>query len=267
MQFGNLTLKRCRYGWMLYTLERIYVGKCLDLYGQYSEGEVALIRALLREGDTVIDVGANIGALTLPMSQIVGDKGRIFAIESDPETFNVLCANLALNEIRNTKPVNAFVTDGDQSAVGGANSATAHLVGDKCPTNFVSLDSLELEACDFIKVDVDGSEVEVLRSGEMQIERYRPILYFENENRERSVELLTLVMDTLGYHLYFHPTPLFDPNNFFGNPINQWAPTEFVSMMMLAVPQERKLTINLRRITSANDWWDFAAPVSSYFTS
>ena len=267
MQIGNLTLKRCRYGWMLYSVGPIYVGKCLDLYGQYSEGEVTLMRTLLREGETVIDVGANIGALTVPMSQIVGGKGRIYAIEPDADTFNILCANLALNEIRNTKPINALVTDSHQATTGGANEAPAHWAGETWPASFVSLDSLELEACHFIKVDVDGDEVDVLRSGEMQIERFRPILYFENENRERSVELLTFVMKTLGYHLYFHPTPLFEPNNFFGNPVNHWAPTQFVSMMMLGVPQERKLTINLRRITDANDWWDFAAPVSSYFTS
>ena len=112
MQFGNLTLKRCRYGWMLFPIGRIYVGKCLELYGQYSEGEVALMRMLLRAGDTVIDIGANIGALTVPMSQLVGEKGHVYAIESDAETFNVLCANLALNGIVNTKPINSFVADG-----------------------------------------------------------------------------------------------------------------------------------------------------------
>ena len=257
MQFGHLTLKRCRYGWMLYSVGPIYVGKCLELYGQYSEGEVALMRSLLHQGDTVIDVGANIGALTVPMSQLVGDNGRIYAIEADPETFNVLCANLALNGIRNTKPLNTFVTHGNQATVAG---------GETRPANVLALDSLELDACHFIKVDVDGGELDVLRSGEMQIERFRPVLYFENEIPEKSVELLTFVMDTLGYHLYFHPTPLFEPSNFFGNPDNYWAPTELVSMMMIGVPQERKLTVNLRRIANASDWWDFEAPVSSYFT-
>jgi len=261
MQFGSLTLKRCRYGWMLFPVGRIYVGKCFDLYGQYSEGEVALMRALLREGDTVIDVGANVGALTVPMSQIVGDTGRVFAIESDPETFNVLCANLALNGIRNVTPLNTFITDRDVDDVSASGSAA-----ERWPTGVLSLDSLKLDACHFIKVDVDGSEIDVFRGCEMQIERFRPILYFENELREKSVELLTFLMDNLGYHLYFHPAPLFDAINFFGNSINHWAPTELVSMMMLGVPQERKVTVDLKRITNASDWWDFTAPVSSYFT-
>src|SRR5260221_9055050 len=105
MQFGALKLKHCRYGWMLFSGP--YIGKCFDLYGQYSESEVAMMRAFLTEGGTVIDVGANIGDLTLPISQIVGPSGKVFAIESHPEVFNVLCANLAINQVRNTLPINA----------------------------------------------------------------------------------------------------------------------------------------------------------------
>jgi FkbM family methyltransferase len=267
MQFGDLSLKRCRYGWMLYPgplSPGPFIGKCLELYGQYSEGEVALMRAFLHEGDTVIDVGANIGAFTVPMAQMVGDKGSVYAVESDPQTFNVLCANLALNGIRNTKPLNGFVATGE-GAVAEVTNTTSGPVGNPSASAFLTLDSLELNACHFIKVDVDGGELEVFRSGEMQIERFRPILYFENELRDKSVELLRFVIDTLGYHLYFHPTPLFEPSNFFGNTVNHWAPTEFVSMMVLGVPAERKLSIGLKRITDPNDWWDFSVPVSSYF--
>ena len=55
MQFGPLQLKRCRYGWMLFAGP--YIGKCFELYGQYSEAEIAMMRLFLREGGTVIDVG------------------------------------------------------------------------------------------------------------------------------------------------------------------------------------------------------------------
>jgi FkbM family methyltransferase len=259
MQFGDLTLKQCRHGWMLYDVTRIYVGRCLDLYGQYSEGEVRLMRNFLREGDTAIDVGANIGALTVPMSRIVGEGGLVHAIEADRETFNVLCANLALNAIRNTRPLNVLATARAPAIAGRADGASSGAAR-------VPLDSLELERCDFIKVDVDGGELDVLRSGEMQIERFRPVLYFENEVRDQSSALLDFVLHALDYDLYFHPTPLFEPDNFFGNPVNHWAPTEFVSMMVLGIPRERKLNVGLRRIASADDWWDFGIPISSYLT-
>ena len=111
MQFGALKLKCCKYGWMLFSGP--FIGRCFDLYGQYSEAEVAMMRAFLREGSTVVDVGANIGDLTVPLARTVGDSGRVYAIESHPDNFNILCANLALNAIRNTKPLNVFVASGE----------------------------------------------------------------------------------------------------------------------------------------------------------
>lgn len=253
MQFGNLTLKQCKYGWMLFYGP--YIGKCFDLYGQYSESEVALMRGYLREGSTVIDVGACIGDLTLPLARIVGESGLVFAIESHPDHMNVLCANLALNGIRNTRPINAFVATSDRIDTGGDWGKFAY-VREGWSTQFLSLDSLELTACDLIKVDVDGKELEVLQSGEMQIERFRPVLYFENDVREASAELLSYAMDKLGYDLYWHPAPIFDERNFFGNPVNHWAPTKIVSLMVLGVPPERKLAApQLRPISDKQEWW------------
>lgn len=249
MQFGNLSLKRYRYGWMLYAGP--FIGKCFELYGQYSESEVTLMRNFLHDGDTAIDIGANIGDLTLPMSRMVGVSGRIVAIESHTFNFNVLCANLALNDIRNTTPINAFVIDGQNESlrfVGGDASATT-----------LSLDTLAIESCALIKIDVDGGELDVLKSAAMQIERFRPILYFENDVREKSAALISFAKDTLGYDLYFHPAPIFDEDNFFGNPVNYWGEKFVASLMILGVPSERRTEIPLRPVTSPQDWWDFGA--------
>jgi hypothetical protein len=61
----------------------------------------------------------------------------------------------------------------------------------------------------------------------------------------------------LGYDLYWHRAPIFDPVNFFNNPDNYWAPRNFCSMMMLGVPSERKMAIaNLPKVTSKDEWWD-----------
>jgi FkbM family methyltransferase len=233
-----------------------YIGKCFDLYGQYSESEVEIMRGFLRERSTVIDVGANIGDLTLPLARIVGESGSVYAIESHPETFNVLCANLALNGIRNTVPINAFVASSDKVETGSTVWGKFAYVSERWPTRFVALDELELAACHLIKIDVDGHELEVLHSGEMHIERYRPVLYFENDVRDTSPELLSFVMRTLGYDLYWHPAPIFDSSNFFNNPDNHWAPRNVCSLMMLAIPSERKMQIpQLRKVVDKNEWW------------
>jgi FkbM family methyltransferase len=254
MQFGNLTLKQCKYGWMLFNGP--YIGKCFELYGQYSESEISVMRAFLGEGSTVIDVGANIGDLTIPLAKIVGPSGRVYAIESHPENFNVLCANLALNALLNTKPINAFVATSDKVSTGGVWGEFAY-VGETWKTQFIALDALELDAFDLIKVDVDGKELEVLRSGEMQIERYRPIIYFENDDKESSPELLSYLIDKLGYDLYWHLAPIFDESNFLNNPVNHWAPKNIVSQMVLGIPSERRMEIpNLRRVAGISDWWE-----------
>jgi len=254
MQFGALSLKPCRYGWMLYTGP--YIGKCFELYGQYSEAEVAMMRGFIQDGGTVIDVGANIGDLTLPVARMVGEKGSVFAIESHPDPFHVLCGNLALNGIRNTVPINAFVAASDQAQTESPVWGKFAYVSERWAPRFVALDSLELSACDLIKVDVDGNELEVFRSGEMQIERFRPVLYFENDYRDKSPELLSFVMG-LGYDVYWHLAPIFDPVNFFNNPENHWAPRNICSLMMVAVPAERKLKMgDLRKVVDKNDWWE-----------
>jgi methyltransferase FkbM-like protein len=116
---------------------------------------------------------------------------------------------------------------------------------------------MEIPACALIKVDVDGKELEVLRSGEMQIERHRPVLYFENDVRAVSSPLITFVQG-LGYHLYWHPAPIFSTPNYFGNPVNHWAPKDIVSLMVLALPSERNQEApDLKRVTGPDDWWLF----------
>lgn len=252
MQIGKLQLKHCRYGWMLFSGP--YIGKCFELYGQYSESEVAMMRAFLREGSTVIDVGANIGDLTVPLARAVGDTGRVYAIESHPGVFNVLCANLALNNLENVKPINAFAAASDNVETSSKVWGKFAYVSSKWDPEFISLDALDLPKCDLIKIDVDGKELEVLKSGEMQIERHRPVLYFENDVRESSADLLDFVIDTLGYKAYWHPAPIYEEKNFFGNPVNHW-PKNIISLMVLAVPAERKLETTLKQVMNKNDWW------------
>ena len=82
-----------RYGRMAYYADDQYVGYCLERYGEYSEAEPALWRKLVKPGDTVLDIGANIGALTLPLSDMVGPTGRVFAFEPHPQNFMLLKQN------------------------------------------------------------------------------------------------------------------------------------------------------------------------------
>jgi hypothetical protein len=64
------------------------------------------------------------------------------------------------------------------------------------------------------------------------------VLYFENDERDRSPLLLEHVLG-LDYTMYWHPAPIFQLDNFFGNPDNHLAPTSVMSLMTLGTPNER----------------------------
>jgi hypothetical protein len=250
--FGkDLQLKRCRYGWMLFYGP--YIGKCFELYGEYSESEVAMMRRFVRPGDRVVDVGANIGDLTLPLAQMVGPAGTVHAVESHAGNYNVLCANLALNDVTNVRPMNVYMTLPSARPPAGGQSP---FVSEQWPPPPLALDELELDRCRLVKIDVDGHEIDVLRSGERLVERTRPVLYVENDVRERSPALLRY-LDSLDYDLYWHGAPIIEPENFYGNVDNYWAPEMIISAMVLALPRGSGLAAgDLERVKDFDDWWN-----------
>ncbi|MGA0856807.1 MAG: FkbM family methyltransferase [Candidatus Nanopelagicales bacterium] len=85
-----------RYGYFLYNQFDQYVGRCLELYGEYCEAELHFFRSLIKPEDVVWEIGANIGSQTVPISQIA-NKGMVYAFEPQLEVFKLLCANLAIN--------------------------------------------------------------------------------------------------------------------------------------------------------------------------
>ena len=74
-------------------------------------------------------------------------------------------------------------------------------------------DFLELDGLDFMKIDVEGMEQGVIEGATSLIERFKPILYVENDRVEKSEALLACIKD-LGYTIYAHNPALFNPENF-----------------------------------------------------
>jgi FkbM family methyltransferase len=62
--------------------------------GRFAEDEVAFLQSVLRPGMVAVDIGANIGYLTLAMARAVGRDGRVLAFEPDPSNYALLCANV-----------------------------------------------------------------------------------------------------------------------------------------------------------------------------
>ena len=106
---GFNEIARCRQGPMVHNRHDQYIGAALRKYGEYSRGETELFRQIVREGDTVIEAGANIGVHSLDLSLMVGPKGQVLAFEPQRLVFQTLCANLALNSRVNVRAFQAGV--------------------------------------------------------------------------------------------------------------------------------------------------------------
>jgi len=93
-----------KYGFDIICMDPITdkgVERPLFLNGTYEAGTLDIIGKCLRKGDTFIDVGANIGLMSIFASKIVGSNGIVYAFEPEPETFVILRKNIEINKINN----------------------------------------------------------------------------------------------------------------------------------------------------------------------
>lgn len=254
----NLSLKQCRHGLVLYRTNDMYVGKSLNHYGEFSVGESELFRSIITPDMMVIDAGANIGVHTLEMSRMAR---VVIAVEMERQLHQMLCANVALNNCVNVVTINAalgaeagstivpgidFNVDGNF----GCLSAKGHSVGDKI--SIVTIDDMNLSSCGFIKIDVEGMEADVIEGGRFTIKRFKPVLYVENDRKENSDKLLDLLL-RLGYRLYWHFPPLFNPDNWNKNKENVFGGV--ASLNVVCFPDDREFTQGAR-ITEPTSWWE-----------
>ncbi|HWA45041.1 MAG TPA: FkbM family methyltransferase [Hypericibacter adhaerens] len=257
-------LKQCRHGTMLYNINDRFVGEALHRYGEYAEIELQVLLQLVRPGDTVIEAGANIGSHTVPLARAVQPNGALLAFEPQRLTYQILCANVALNGLWNVytrhaaagrAPGQVAVPLLDPRAV--QNFGSLSLVGsDKGePVPIETIDGFSLASCRMIKADVQGMEADVLAGAEATIKRCRPILYVENEHREASAALIRQIQN-YGYRLWGHLPPLFNPSNKAGDEENLYPGV--AAYNMLCVPQEVTVKVDLKEIRHPEDW---VAPV------
>lgn len=153
--------------------------------GGIENGLCRLILEQCGEGAIALDVGANYGFVSLVMAQAVGKTGEVHSFEADAKVFRGLHTNIEDNGLtERCHVIHGFV--------GASSSPVGHVSVD----DYVA--SHRLARVDFLKIDVDGPDAEVLEGARETLERFHPIVAIEmTQDQERIMGLL----EKLGYEL------------------------------------------------------------------
>jgi FkbM family methyltransferase len=167
-----------------------YGGRGVYIFGDSLEPELGSLQHFLGSGQVFVDVGANVGVFTVKAAKEVGNDGLVIAVEPFMETAFRLSRNVQANGYSNVRVRNFCIGRNTQHA-------RLHLSKGK-PNSFslvpndnaesisvlsVSLDDLcrweNLERLDYLKIDAEGAEADVLEGGQEAIKRFRPIVQVE----------------------------------------------------------------------------------------
>lgn len=249
----HLAVKRCKHGLFMYNRNDSYIGRSLDLYGEWCDREIQLLGQFIRPGDTVVDVGANIGTHTVAFANLAGPTGTVHAFEPQPRLFQMLCGNVALNCLENVCCHAQAVGDanGEISIPQlpppyaffnyGAVPLTLSLPV-TVPATMTRLDAIKLDKCQVIKIDAEEMEAQVIAGATETIARCQPVLYVENDRREASKKLSPLLKE-IGYRAYWSIFPYFDRRNFYSNTVNIWPEDHAPSANLLCLSERIKVEV------------------------
>lgn len=203
-----------------------HIEKHLFWYGYYEKNEIGLLLNLVQDGAVIMDVGANIGYVSLLVSSHC-PKSTVIAIEPGPSIMKKLKRNLALNKLENVKVLEKavgasegysqfFESGSDNLGMSGLTPAENHIghTTEVCVTTIDQVFSeLKLTRLDLVKIDVEGAEIQVLKGMKQVISTQRPWILVEvcssNLKRfESNAEAIYELMELANYQPYRIISPL-----------------------------------------------------------
>ncbi|HEY6899634.1 MAG TPA: FkbM family methyltransferase [Puia sp.] len=180
--------------------------------------DVYFLKKIIRPGDWCVDIGAHLGYFTLELSQLTGDKGKVFAIEP-MSTFHSVLEHLLQTKKATNVTLYKLALGGDGEyvemgipRVGNAKRFAHARLKEASPTlDFVESEKVkntsgdqlfsDLSRLDYIKCDVEGLEYKVFSTFLRTLEKHHPILLCELFDRDQRIQLFEL-LKPLGYRIY-----------------------------------------------------------------
>lgn len=195
--FNQTTLLPTRWGHMIGLSCDPFQTGSLGIYGEWAHAETMAMCSLLKPGGVALDVGANIGTITIAFAKRVGRSGLVLAFEPQRAAFHCLCGNVALTHCLDQVRVFQAALGSSEGTidvprfplelpfnVGGVrlndpNYDTAANIQAREEVPLMTIDSLNLNRVNLVKIDVETMEAQVLAGGEKTIERCRPVIFAE----------------------------------------------------------------------------------------
>lgn len=188
------TLRRCSIGGIHFLVDISETNGHSSYFSLDEEGQ-ELMFSNIKEGMTVIDIGANIGALTLKFAKKVGLPGKVFSFEPSPVNYKRAAKNISLNDFTNITLINQGLGNEKSTAllynVNPNNRGMLRILQDggqfdRFETEEVEIDTLDasmerfsIPRPEFIKIDVEGFEYKVLKGARNTLNRCKPVLFIE----------------------------------------------------------------------------------------
>ncbi len=200
------------FGNKMFLKKLSFVSWKLSREGIYEETETRYVMDQIKEGQIVLDIGANIGYYTLIFANLVGKKGHVFAFEPEPDNFDLLKKNVETNNYKNTTTENLAVSNkiGNVKLYLCKSNAGQHKIfpsktisDDYVNVNVTTIDeyfklSDLYDKISFIKIDVEGAEMGVLQGMDNLLEKNRLTLLMEF-NPKQMIEYNVSPQDLLNF--------------------------------------------------------------------
>jgi FkbM family methyltransferase len=175
--------------------------------GTYEHAKQRLFARSIRSGDTVFDLGANVGFYTLIAAIRTGKRGKVFAFEPLPRNLDLLRRHLLHNHIANVEVIDAAVSD--SSGLAAFESFDSPAVGRIGPSGTLQVRTVVLDELtstgglptpDVIKIDIEGGELRALEGSRRILERRHPTIFLATHGTQVRADCCVL-LTRFGYTL------------------------------------------------------------------
>lgn len=174
----------------------------------------------IKNAKVVLDIGAHVGCHTLIYKSINSDCS-IYSFEMQSIIYELLKKNISINHLQNVKAFHCAIGESigmvsiSDNIADGPNKNEKYAYNNGKEYNFggvslgsgqeeilmITIDSLQLEACDFIKIDVEGFEYFVIKGASQTIQKYKPVIFYE-ENYKINSQSTTELLKSMGYNSF-----------------------------------------------------------------